>query len=98
MAYRRYQFSLVWRIGLVFLSLLALAFAISWLDFQENLSITALVLVPLFALSALSTRNFLKFAIRRFGEMDDFFESIKYRDFSRWFNSDTGPQDIRELR
>lgn len=29
--------------------------------------------------------------------MDDFFESVKYRDFSRWFVEDKGPQDIREL-
>lgn len=29
--------------------------------------------------------------------MDDFFESVKYRDFSRWFLEDKGPRDIREL-
>ncbi len=29
--------------------------------------------------------------------MDDFFESVKYRDFSRWFVETKGPQDIREL-
>lgn len=29
--------------------------------------------------------------------MDDFFESVKYRDFSRWFNDRSGPEDIREL-
>lgn len=35
--------------------------------------------------------------IKRFVEMDDFFESIKYRDFSRWFVEDKGAKDIREL-
>lgn len=29
--------------------------------------------------------------------MDDFFESVKYRDFSRWFNDKTGPEDMRQL-
>ncbi len=35
--------------------------------------------------------------IRRFKEMDDFFESVKYRDFSRRFVEDLGPKDIRLL-
>src|SRR5690606_1252284 len=34
---------------------------------------------------------------RRFVQMDDFFESVKYRDFSRWFNDRTGPEDMRQL-
>lgn len=29
--------------------------------------------------------------------MDDFFESVKYRDFSRWFSEKHGTQDIRQL-
>jgi signal transduction histidine kinase len=29
--------------------------------------------------------------------MDDFFEAVKYRDFSRWFPEDRGPKDIRKL-
>ena len=29
--------------------------------------------------------------------MDDFFESVKYRDFSRWFVENKGPQDIQQL-
>ncbi|MDW3647185.1 MAG: HAMP domain-containing sensor histidine kinase [Bacteroidia bacterium] len=98
MAYRKYKLSLVLRVLILFLSLLALAFAISWLDFQDNLSISLLVLVPLSGICFFSTKNFLRFTIRRFGEMDDFFESIKYRDFSRYFNEKSGAQDIRELR
>jgi len=35
--------------------------------------------------------------MKRFTETDDFFESIKYRDFSRWFTVKSGPKDIREL-
>ena len=29
--------------------------------------------------------------------MDDFFEAVKYRDFSRWFPEDRGPKDVRFL-
>jgi nitrogen fixation/metabolism regulation signal transduction histidine kinase len=29
--------------------------------------------------------------------MDRFFESVKYRDFTQWFNEDSGPKDIRKL-
>ena len=35
--------------------------------------------------------------MKRFAEMDDFFESVKYRDFSRWFTEKYGAEDIREL-
>jgi nitrogen fixation/metabolism regulation signal transduction histidine kinase len=42
--------------------------------------------------------NLYKFVTKRFVEIDDFFESIKYRDFSRWFSEQHGPSDIRNLR
>ena len=38
-----------------------------------------------------------KFLTRRFVEIDDFFESVKYRDFSRWFTEEHGPRDIKKL-
>lgn len=41
--------------------------------------------------------NLYKYVTRRFIEMDDFFESIKYRDFSRWFSEEHGPRDIKKL-
>jgi signal transduction histidine kinase len=41
--------------------------------------------------------NLYKFVTRRFVEIDDFFESVKYRDFSRWFNDNHGPKDIKNL-
>lgn len=42
--------------------------------------------------------NLYRFVTKRFIEMDDFFESVKYRDFSRWFPEDHGPRDLRNLR
>lgn len=41
--------------------------------------------------------NIYGFVKRRFVAMDDFFEAVKYRDFSRWFPEDRGPKDIRFL-
>ena len=41
--------------------------------------------------------NMYRYVVRRFVEMDDFFESVKYRDFSRWFVEDRGAQDMRKL-
>ncbi|MAW96913.1 MULTISPECIES: HAMP domain-containing sensor histidine kinase [unclassified Leeuwenhoekiella] len=41
--------------------------------------------------------NLYRYLTRRFVAMDDFFEAVKYRDFSRWFSEKHGPQDIRRL-
>lgn len=41
--------------------------------------------------------NLHKFLVRRFTEIDDFFEAVKYRDFSRRFVEEIGPKDIRRL-
>ncbi len=41
--------------------------------------------------------NIYEYVKRRFVAMDDFFEAVKYRDFSRWFPEDRGPKDIRFL-
>lgn len=41
--------------------------------------------------------NMYAFIKKRFAVMDDYFEAVKYRDFSRWFPEDRGPKDIRFL-
>jgi nitrogen fixation/metabolism regulation signal transduction histidine kinase len=48
-------------------------------------------------LSLIVFLNLHKFLQRRFTEIDDFFESVKYRDFSRRFVEELGPRDIRKL-
>ncbi|MFT6415800.1 MAG: signal transduction histidine kinase [Gammaproteobacteria bacterium] len=48
--------------------------------------------------SIIAVMNLYRYVIKRFVEMDDFFESVKYRDFSRWFSEEHGPGDIRQLR
>lgn len=54
--------------------------------------------IVLFSIALLlSMINLYQFVKRRFAAIDDFFEAVKYRDFSRWFPEDRGPKDIRFL-
>jgi len=89
MIYKRYLFSLTIRVLGLFVSLLLLAFGIA-------LSNTYFIIGGCF-LSFIAVYNLYRFVLKRFIETDDFFESVKYRDFSRWFVENKGPQDIREL-
>ncbi len=89
MIYKSYFFS-------IFLRVLGLLFCISLLAFglvyKNTYAIIGGSILSVFAFYKL-----YKFSVRRFVEMDDFFESVKYRDFSRWFVETKGPQDIRQL-
>lgn len=72
---------------LAFLTLLA--FAITQSHYYLALGAGILCVITFF--------NLHKFLVRRFNEIDDFFESVKYRDFSRRFVEELGPKDIRQL-
>ena len=97
MAYKKYKLSLFIRVTILFISLASLAFVITHLNFNDNLPVAIVSTLPLVLISFLSLRNLIRFLIKRFDEMDDFFESVKYRDFSRWFAEKSGSEDIREL-
>jgi signal transduction histidine kinase len=97
MAYKKYKLALFIRAFVLFLSLTALAYAINTLDFSVNLPLAGITLTPIIIVLIYSFRSLNKFIMKRFAEMDDFFESVKYRDFSRWFTEKYGPEDIREL-
>ena len=97
MAYKKYKLSLFIRVTILFISLASLAFVITHLTFNDNLPVAIVSTLPLVLISFLSLRNLIRFLIKRFDEMDDFFESVKYRDFSRWFAEKSGSEDIREL-
>lgn len=89
MTYKSYLFTLTLRV-------LGLLFALTLLAF-------GIVLIHTYAIvggaifSGIAVYNLYQFVIKRFLEVDDFFESVKYRDFSRWFVETKGPQDIRQL-
>ena len=89
MIYKNYSLFLFLRILILFIFLAILAFALSYSSFYLAGGATVLSLFAFYHL--------YRFTTRRFIEMDDFFESVKYRDFSRWFLEDKGPRDIRKL-
>ncbi|WP_179317507.1 sensor histidine kinase [Winogradskyella undariae] len=89
MNYRSYIFWLFFRILLLVSTILALAYTI----YKEQTAYIVVINMALLYL-CINTYTFVK---RRFVVMDDFFEAVKYRDFSRWFPEDRGPKDIRFL-
>ncbi|TXD83176.1 HAMP domain-containing histidine kinase [Subsaximicrobium wynnwilliamsii] len=89
MTYKSYVFSLTIRVLGLLLALILLAFGIAW--------VKTYVIIGGGILSVIAVYHLYRFMVKRFVEVDDFFESIKYRDFSRWFVETKGPQDIREL-
>ncbi len=89
MNYRGYLFWLFFRIALLVGTILGLVY------FVYNTQTTYAVLIALGLIYLVV--NIYTFVKRRFVAMDDFFEAVKYRDFSRWFPEDRGPKDIRFL-
>lgn len=89
MAYKTHSVYLLIRILILLLCLILLAYALT--NSHHYLTFGAGIL------SLLAFLNLHKFLLRRFTEIDDFFESVKYRDFSRRFVEELGPRDIRKL-
>ncbi len=97
MAYKKYKLALIIRVLILFFSLTGLAIFIGMLDFKSNISYKIIIIIPFILLAIFSFINLFKFISSRFREMDDFFESVKYRDFSRWYNEKSGAEDVKEL-
>ena len=89
MIYKRYFFIIGLRILMLLCFLLLLCYGI--LEYQ----IYAIVCGGLFV--CISFYNLYKFITKRFVAIDDFFEAVKYRDFSRFFVEEKGPSDMRAL-
>ncbi|WP_397447420.1 sensor histidine kinase [Polaribacter sp. R77954] len=89
MNYKGYILKLFLRIFI----LIGLIFGLIYIiDLEEVLYIVLISAVLLYSIIDIYT-----FVKRRFAAIDDFFEAVKYRDFSRWFPEDRGPKDIRFL-
>ncbi len=97
MAYRKYKLSLLLRIFTIFCLLFILVLGMLTLDFKTKTLISTITLSPIVLIIILVINNLFNFIIRRHKSMYDFFESVKYNDFSLWFNEKSGPEDIREL-
>ncbi len=89
MNYKGYILRLYFRILVIVGLILALGYCI-YIDMVFYAILAGVLLLYLIV----DTYTFVK---RRFVAMDDFFEAVKYRDFSRWFPEDRGPKDIRFL-
>jgi len=89
MNYKGYILKLFLRIFIL------LGLILGLLYFIQEQQTTYIVLSSIATL--LSMINLYQFVKRRFAAIDDFFEAVKYRDFSRWFPEDRGPKDIRFL-
>ncbi|MDN3725345.1 ATP-binding protein [Aequorivita sp. SDUM287046] len=90
MTYKNFFFSLTLRVLGLLVSLSAIAFGIALKNTHGIIGGSLITLLLLY--------NLYKLTVKRFVEMDDFFESVKYRDFSRLYREDKGSQDIRKLR
>lgn len=89
MVYRNYKIAFAARIVILFIFLAILAYAIS--------VVNAYLIVASLIISLLLAYNLYRFIIKRFIAIDDFFEAVKYRDFSRWYSEEHGTADIRKL-
>ncbi|TRZ45721.1 sensor histidine kinase [Robertkochia solimangrovi] len=89
MAYRRYKYGLTLRLFLMVLSVVFLVYA-----YNTGIEYVLAIAIFLFFIIII---NLYTFVNKRLTEVDDFLESVKYRDFSRWFNEGSGPRDMQEL-
>ncbi|ULC59202.1 ATP-binding protein [Flaviramulus sp. BrNp1-15] len=89
MTYKSFFLLLLIRVVLLLGTVTLIAYGIS---LNDNYFLFSGILLTLIVLV-----NLYRFVTKRFVEMDDFFESVKYRDFSRWFTEEHGPKDIRNL-
>lgn len=89
MIFRSYTLALLGRLALLTGGLALLLFGLLQNQVYPTLGGGSLAL---YALGSL-----YRFLSRRFRAINDFFEAVKYRDFSRWFSEKHGTRDIREL-
>ena len=89
MIYKSYFFALIIRMLVLLAAMTAIAYGISYKNSYAVVGGAFVTMIVLY--------NLYRFVVRRFVEMDDFFEAVKYRDFSRWFSEKHGPRDIRVL-
>ncbi|MGN7786080.1 sensor histidine kinase [Niabella sp. 22666] len=88
--HRKYRLRYALRLLLLFVSLLIAA----WFFLKTEYVLSLLVLV----LSIVQAYLLYKLVILPFTELEDFASAARYRDFSRHFNIDKAPAELRSLR
>ena len=89
MNYRLYILRLFFRIFIIVLLIFGFYYCLT-----NSYNNYATLIAIGFIYILLNTYAFIK---KRFQVIDDFFEAVKYRDFSRWFPEDRGAKDIQFL-
>ncbi len=90
MTFRKSDWSILWRVILLLLTLLIFAFTI-----LKALYVFDIILLPVIIFQVIGFYNMHKKAQ---DEVEQFVESIHYRDFSRHFNVKHAPTDLQSLR
>jgi two-component system nitrogen regulation sensor histidine kinase NtrY len=90
MVFKRYEWRLMLRVLLLFLTLLAISLVI-----VKGLYWFLLIGAPVVAFELL---DFLKFNKKAHNEVEQFVESVHYRDFSRHFDVSHAPIELKPLR
>jgi two-component system nitrogen regulation sensor histidine kinase NtrY len=90
MVFRRYEWRLMLRVLLLFLTLLAVSVVI-----VKGLYWLLVIGAPVVAFELL---DFLKFNKKAHNEVEQFVESVHYRDFSRHFDVSHAPIELKPLR
>lgn len=93
MNYKGYILKLFLRILIILILTLSLIYIIEIKHFEYEVAYIVLLSFGLLYI-IIDLYSFVK---KRFTAIDDFFEAVKYRDFSRWFPEDRGSKDIRFL-
>ncbi|MDT0644549.1 ATP-binding protein [Zunongwangia sp. F363] len=89
MTFKSYHTSILFRVTVITITAIALA----WFIVKETYY---LALLPALILLLL-VYEFFRYMGKRFEVMDDFFEAVKYRDFSRNYLEENKTKDIRRL-
>lgn len=90
MIYNRYEWRLLLRVFLMFLALLAAAFVV-----VKGQPLYLVIFIPLIIYAVIEMIRFQKKAQ---DEVNQFVESIQYRDFSRHFDVRKAPNELKPLR
>jgi two-component system, NtrC family, nitrogen regulation sensor histidine kinase NtrY len=90
MIYKKFEFSILIRVLLLFAALVLAAFLL-----MRGWYIYLAFIVPVISYQVI---EFYRFHRKAHDELNQFVESVHYRDFSRYFDVRHGPNDIKTLR
>jgi two-component system, NtrC family, nitrogen regulation sensor histidine kinase NtrY len=90
MFFKRTEWRIFIRVALLFFALIAAAFLL-----VKGIYVYLVILTPVIAWQLV---DFYKFQKKAHDELDQFVESVHYRDFSRYFDVKHAPVDLQSLR